>query len=406
MISIEKHIEILLLDHDCVVIPDFGGFITCYVESSTVNEQEDLNVFTPPCRTIRFNPSLRTNDGVLIQSYMRAYDINFIAAEKQMKLDVASLRQEIELQGFYEFTGVGIIRCDIYGNLSFESATNKLLSPELYGLPTLDIKPYKVVAQETAIKQELRQKAISPIVSETLVKTDETVQALSAQIQSKTKLSRIHIISNRLVDLSVSVAAAILLFLLVSYPAMTHTDDTRIKVAGTIAYLSDKEANDKKDKDKTDSFDSIPHKRISQNEQVSLKKQLLSKEQDVSETDSQTVEHEKYLSQKNLNELGKITSTKQNSNDSYTEKFIGSQVKSVDKKEYSIVLASYVSKVNAEDYINKLSKSGFKGARYVKINSVSRILYSQYPTKESAQSALRDLKNQNEAFSDAWIIQQ
>lgn len=406
MISIEKHIEILLLDHDCVVIPDFGGFITCYVESSAVNGQEDLNVFTPPCRTIRFNPSLRTNDGVLIQSYMRAYDINFIAAEKQMELDVASLRQEIELQGFYEFTGVGIIRCDIYGNLSFESETNKLLSPELYGLPAIEIKPYKVVAQEKAIKQEIRRTAILPIVSETLVKTDDTEQALSAQIQSKTKLNRIHIISNRLVDLSVSVAAAIMLFLLVSYPAMTHTDDSRIKVAGTIAYLSNKDANDIKAKGKTYPFDSILDKNISQKEQVSLKKQILSKDQDVSEIDSQTVEHNKQLSQKTLNELGKITPTKQNSNNSYAETSIVSQVKSVDKKEYAIVLASHVSKVNAEDYINELSKSGFKGARYVKINSVSRILYSQYPTKELAQSALKDLKNKNEAFSDAWIIQQ
>ena len=30
MIELAKHIEILLLDNDCVIVPDLGGFITHY----------------------------------------------------------------------------------------------------------------------------------------------------------------------------------------------------------------------------------------------------------------------------------------------------------------------------------------------------------------------------------------
>ncbi|WP_302310163.1 hypothetical protein [Paraprevotella clara] len=29
MKELVKHIEILLLDHDCVVVPQIGGFVTC-----------------------------------------------------------------------------------------------------------------------------------------------------------------------------------------------------------------------------------------------------------------------------------------------------------------------------------------------------------------------------------------
>lgn len=30
MIELARHIEILLLENDCVIIPDFGGFIAHY----------------------------------------------------------------------------------------------------------------------------------------------------------------------------------------------------------------------------------------------------------------------------------------------------------------------------------------------------------------------------------------
>ena len=33
MIELAKHIEILLLDNDCVIVPEFGGFMAHHVNS-------------------------------------------------------------------------------------------------------------------------------------------------------------------------------------------------------------------------------------------------------------------------------------------------------------------------------------------------------------------------------------
>lgn len=82
MIELAQHIEVLLLENDCVIIPGFGGFIAHYAPAMRVAEE---NIFLPPTRVIGFNPQLRLNDGVLVQSYMAVYDTNFSDATKWWK---------------------------------------------------------------------------------------------------------------------------------------------------------------------------------------------------------------------------------------------------------------------------------------------------------------------------------
>ena len=71
MIELARHIEILLLENDCVIIPDFGGFIAHYQPARYIKEE---NLYLPPVRTIGFNPQLTINDGLLAQSYMHTHD--------------------------------------------------------------------------------------------------------------------------------------------------------------------------------------------------------------------------------------------------------------------------------------------------------------------------------------------
>ena len=65
MIELAQHIEVLLLENDCVIVPGFGGFVAHYAPATHVKEE---NLFLPPTRTIGFNPQLKLNDGVLVQS--------------------------------------------------------------------------------------------------------------------------------------------------------------------------------------------------------------------------------------------------------------------------------------------------------------------------------------------------
>lgn len=74
MIELERHIEILLLENDCVIVPDLGGFMAHHCEARY--DAED-HLFLPPQRTLGFNPQLKLNDSLLAQSYVEAYDISY-----------------------------------------------------------------------------------------------------------------------------------------------------------------------------------------------------------------------------------------------------------------------------------------------------------------------------------------
>ena len=54
MIELSQHIEVLLLENDCVIVPGLGGFVAHYTPAIQLEE----NMFLPPTRTIGFNPQL------------------------------------------------------------------------------------------------------------------------------------------------------------------------------------------------------------------------------------------------------------------------------------------------------------------------------------------------------------
>ena len=53
--NLDKYIEDLLYRNECVVIPNFGAFITS-TNSTNINSE---GVFTPPSKSISFNKKLR-----------------------------------------------------------------------------------------------------------------------------------------------------------------------------------------------------------------------------------------------------------------------------------------------------------------------------------------------------------
>ena len=162
MIELAKHIEYLLLDNDCVVVPDLGGFIA---HSQSAHYEEAEGLFFPPTRTIGFNPQLTMNDGMLVQSYMQAYHTDFPDATRKIEMTVNQLKEQLYDEGIVEFHGIGTLRYNIYGMYEFEPNESGALSPSLYGLnsfsiPLLTEEVVSEVEKESTII-EMPQKAIS-----------------------------------------------------------------------------------------------------------------------------------------------------------------------------------------------------------------------------------------------------
>ena len=138
MFELERHIEILLLSNDCVIIPGFGGFMAHYVGACY---EESECIFLPPQRTIGFNPQLTLNDSLLVQSYIEAYDISYPEALRRIEDEVREMRQHIETEGYFELFELGTISLNDCGRYVFEPCESGILTPELYGLNSFIIKP-------------------------------------------------------------------------------------------------------------------------------------------------------------------------------------------------------------------------------------------------------------------------
>ena len=80
--NLDKYIEDLLYRNECVVIPNFGAFITS-LNSAQANNN---GMILPPSKSISFNNKLQKNDGVLANYIAELNDISSHKAwNKQVK---------------------------------------------------------------------------------------------------------------------------------------------------------------------------------------------------------------------------------------------------------------------------------------------------------------------------------
>ncbi|KAA6342126.1 hypothetical protein EZS27_010121 [termite gut metagenome] len=137
MVELAQHIERLLLENDCVIIPDFGGIITHYVSAQRMNGEKS---FLPPIRTIGFNPKLKINDGVLVQSYMKTHHVSFSDAAQMMERDVEKLISFLHEKKKFKLSHIGEIHGTSQNTYEFIPYTNSITTPYLYGLDSFEIK--------------------------------------------------------------------------------------------------------------------------------------------------------------------------------------------------------------------------------------------------------------------------
>ena len=148
MIELDRHIEILLLSNDCVIVPGLGGFMTHHVEA---RYDADDQMFLPPLRTLGFNPQLTMNDSLLVQSYIEAYDISYPEALRRIESEVEELKQHIEAAGCYELNDIGELSLNEEGKYIFSPCEAGILTPELYGLSTFEMWIRNTVAIAAAV---------------------------------------------------------------------------------------------------------------------------------------------------------------------------------------------------------------------------------------------------------------
>lgn len=111
-----SHIERSISIHKCVVVPSLGGFVAellpaCY--------DRDDNLIYPPKEELRFNAALSLRDGILEDSYARAYGISHRRARVMLDDDVRTLRAELVRAGRVSLEKMGELTLNPEGQISY-----------------------------------------------------------------------------------------------------------------------------------------------------------------------------------------------------------------------------------------------------------------------------------------------
>ena len=161
MKEVAEIVSELILHHNCVVIPNFGGFVAAVVPSKI---EGDKCIITPPSKAISFNQNLTSNDGLLVSAFAQANQKVYEEAHLEIDRFVTSAKQQLQNGQRIEFSKIGFVYLNKEGNIAFEQDRFVNLLLETYGLGTIQFIPHKESkksAEETVTIEKETSETIS-----------------------------------------------------------------------------------------------------------------------------------------------------------------------------------------------------------------------------------------------------
>ncbi|WP_300794488.1 SPOR domain-containing protein [uncultured Bacteroides sp.] len=384
MKELSRHIEVLLLENDCVIVPGLGGFIA---HNKAAEFKDSANIFCPPLRTIGFNPQLTINDGLLAQSYMQSYDTDFPDASRKIESVVSQIKDSLYKNGQAELDNIGTLYYTMAGTYGFEPYGNAFFSPSLYGLGSFSISPLSELAsvKETAAEQRI------------------VIETVSSSVESpKEKNKQQHIIK-RMAEHAIGIAAAIILFFVLSVPVEnTYLDNSSYASLGaetmldairskSLATSSPDKAGNAEDMQQTATADR--RNNVNTLRPVAVK----------------TVKVEKAVKAEPAIVKKEMTAEAVKEQPKATVKKEAKEAKAVQKsntagdKGLFIIVASLQTMQDAEKELAKFKKQGYNDAKILTSDNRFRIALYSYTDKSQAYNKINKLRKE-EQFKTAWLL--
>jgi hypothetical protein len=413
MERIIEHIECLLLQHDCVIIPDFGGFVLQSVSAVYKGEE---HAYLPAHKEIVFNPTLTHNDGLLMESYMQAYRVDFAKAQQLVRRDVTDMKHRLDDDAELPFGVVGLFRKEDERLLFIPGKNSeKQFSTQSYGLPVFHYLPLS--ARRPAGSSASEQHA-TPISEE---KPDRTKK------QSDRVVYHIPVTRMFLQVIGVAAAAVFLFFLIstpvgdvnnASYSAGFVPPEIMPKktveeiIADAFSIVDSASAISSAEADNTSNLPESPSP---------LPPQAPTPQASPSQVQAPTqtpipvpaptpaaTEPAETTDSRSTTASGTTTNhpsteTSASSSASVKDATAAQAISTNETAKYYVIIASFDTKAQAQEHINSLK--GTKEADTAQIlakDGRMRVYARQFTTEKSAQSYLKQIR-QNPQHRQAWL---
>ena len=348
-----KNLEILLMNHDLVMVPGFGGFLADYKQAEY--DFNDGNAMLPPSRTIVFNKELKANDGLMVHAYMQTYDATYPQAYRQLELDIETISDKLNENGWAIIENIGTLHINIEGHITLEQIHQSVITPALFALPPLQLHNVEELLQQQNIQTAIEQTSMLPLVHDDEYSNGKTIS-----------------IRRRFVDVAISSAAAVALFFLFAFPAFKGSSEKQYIAGPTIAAQQSETSSD--------TFLECQEKKLDTNKQTSTNVAvpatqiilLQAPQQGPVVISPQQLDVSKSIAQPN--------------------------------GEFTIVVTVAANEECALSLVNKLNKQNIPGAYYYKNGTIEYVLYSRFASYDDAYKTLHALKQVNKRFKKSWIM--
>lgn len=340
MLRIVTHIERLLLAHDCVIVPKFGGFI---LQTVPAVQHIEEHLFRPLRKEISFNMTLQHNDGLLLESYMQMYAVNDRQAQLMLEEDVESIKNTLLRCGKLSLDVLGSFKRGEEGQMIFYPGKTDLFCVSSYGLPVFHFP----ALEPLQVEREIVPLSISP----------------------KERKDIFYIpISRKLIRTAIASAAAVALFLLISTPVRDVNQD-----AYTASFVPTGMTAAKSVLPEVVSPDSLAI------EADAEKKAVTSEEIITNEVKKEIPAH-----------LPK-------------KKVALSKPSTIRPKMYHIVIASFPSETQADEFMAGVDRNECKHVSKVVRDGKYRIYADKFDNRKAAETYMSNLRS-NPKYKDAWLF--
>jgi hypothetical protein len=341
MLRIITHIERLLLTHDCVILPKFGGFV---LQTLPATYQEEEHLFRPMRKEVMFNVTLQHTDGLLSESYMQTYGVDYRKAQLMLEEDIEALNVSLEQDKRITLGRIGTFSIGEEGQTIFTPGDSGVFNADSYGLPSFHFPVLRSLEEE---REEV------------------------ALLAGKKKKDVFYIpVSRKLIRV---VAASAALFFVVSTP---------VKEVNLSAY--------------TASF--VPTEMINYRfeEPISQPEEI-----QISQVDEMVAEVTPKIEATKETEIAKAPSAPE------VRKEVAVPAPKAElvatKKMYHIVIASFPTEEQANEYISGVDRTQCKNVSKVVRDGKYRIYADKFNNRADAESYMATLRK-IEKYKDAWLF--
>ncbi|MDR0802211.1 hypothetical protein [Fluviicola sp.] len=187
MLTVEQLIGDLLLQHNCVIVPSFGGFVA---QRMSAKIDPAKGIIIPPKKSVLFNKQLINNDGLLIAALSQANAISYSEAAHEVQAHILEWEAKLQMGGRITIDRVGNLFYDQERNLCFEQDRFYNLLLESFGLSSVHfISASDAQAQEShqvvlnLVKAaEIEEKRVVPHASPSFILVEEPIVPVSEEV--------------------------------------------------------------------------------------------------------------------------------------------------------------------------------------------------------------------------------